>query len=391
MNGHLKTNTRVILSLALVHFTGDFYQSFVTPLLPLFAEKFALTLAQVGVVTGISQFLAFVVQPTAGYLADHYQTRFFVLGGPLLSILFISLLGVAPSFLFLLLFVALGSIGSSLFHPTCAGMVSSHAGRHFGLSMSLFGLGGTIAFAVGPFFIASFVRTFGLGAMPFTMVIGLCVMIYLFMSVPMPEGEGLKSRGFFGSIGEALGSVWKSILLIWIVMTLRSFVGQSFFTFLPILYAKQGYSLVTIGGIISLFVVAGSISGLLAGHYSDIIGYKPIFYLSHGLATPSLIILLHLSGKWLYAGVFLAGFFIMATLPLGVAMAQELAPKGKSMVASLMMGLAFGTGGMLTPLTGKLADIYSLPTVLALIASIPLLSVGLISFAQENKGTPVIT
>ncbi len=380
-----KTDTRIIISLALVHFTGDLYQSFVTPLLPLFVEKFALTLTEVGIITGISRFLAFVVQPSAGYIADHYQTRFFVLGGPLLSILFIPLVGVAPSFFILILFTSLGSIGSSMFHPTCAGMVSSHSGRHFGLSMSIFGLGGTLSFAVGPLFITSFVRAFGLGAMPYTMVIGLAAMVFLFVTVPIPVSEDLKNRGFWGSIREVLGPVWKSILIIWVVMALRSFVGQSFFTFLPILYSKQGYSLVTIGGAISLLVVAGAISGVLAGHFSDVIGCKPIFYVTHGLATPSLMLMLYLSGPWLYIGVFLAGFFIMATLPLGVTMAQSLAPKGKSMVASLMMGLAFGTGGMLTPLTGKLADMYSLPAILGLIALIPLGTVGLIHFARENR------
>ncbi|MFZ0451349.1 MAG: MFS transporter [Desulfatiglandaceae bacterium] len=380
-----KADTRIIISLSLVHFIGDLYQSFVTPLLPLFVDKFALTLTQVGIITGITRFLAFVVQPSAGYIADHYQTRFFVLGGPLMSILFIPLVGVAPSFLFLILFTSLGSIGSSMFHPTCAGMVSSYSGPHLGLSMSIFGLGGTLSFAVGPLFITSFVGAFGLTAMPYTMAIGLAAMIFLFVSVPIPVSEGLKGRGFLGSLREVLGPVWKSILLIWVVMTLRSFVGQSFFTFLPILYAKQGYSLVTIGGAISLLVVGGAVSGLLAGHYSDVIGYKPIFYVAHGLATPSLMLMLHLSGIWLYVAVFLAGFFIMATLPLGVAMAQTLAPKGKSMVASLMMGLAFGTGGMMAPITGKLADIYSLPTVLSTIALIPLLTVGLIHFADETK------
>ncbi|MEJ2068465.1 MAG: MFS transporter, partial [Deltaproteobacteria bacterium] len=125
------------------------------------------------------------------------------------------------------------------------------------------------------------------------------------------------------------------------------------------------------------------------GHFSDVIGYKPIFYVAHGLATPSLMLILYLSGGWLYAGIFLAGFFIMATLPLGIAMAQALAPKGRSMVASLMMGLAFGTGGMLTPITGRLADAYSLPVVLTLISTIPLLTVGLIHFAEEKRLTPL--
>ncbi len=133
------------------------------------------------------------------------------------------------------------------------------------------------------------------------------------------------------------------------------------------------------------FTVAGAISGLLAGHLSDRIGYKPIFFATYSLSTPSLYLLIFLPGNWVYFSAFLTGFFILATLPLGVAMAQELAPRGKSMVSSLMMGLAFGTGGMMTPLTGKLADIFSIRSVLAFLAIIPLLTTGLIALLPEKK------
>ena len=378
-------NVKVIFGLTLVHFIGDFYSSFINPLLPVFVEKFSLTLAQVGILVGLSRLMAFIVQPAAGYVADHYRTRFFVLGGPLFTIIFISLLGVAPSFFVLLLFVLVGSIGSSMFHPTTAGMVSEYSGRHFGLSMSIFNAGGTFAFAVGPVFITYLVGAYGLGISPFTMIIGLVVMVYLFKTVPIPLGESLKDFGFIGSLKEVLGQVWKSIVLIWIIMVLRAFVGISFRSFIAVLFSQEGYSLVSIGALISIFTVAGSFSGLLAGHLSDKIGYKPIFYFSHGLTTPSLILLLYIPGIWVYFVAFVAGFLSMATLPLGVAMAQELAPRGRSMVSSLMMGFAFGLGGVMAPITGKLADIFSIRPVLCVLAIIPLLTVGLIYMLPEKN------
>jgi FSR family fosmidomycin resistance protein-like MFS transporter len=386
MMEHRRTaDVKVIFGLFLVHFTGDFYISFVSPLLPVFVEKFSLTLTQVGLMVGISRLLAFVVQPPVGYLADYYRTRFFVLGGPLLAIVFIPLVGVAPAFLALILFISLGSIGSSMFHPTLAGMVSTYSGRHFGFSMSIFNMGGTLAFAGGPLFITYCVSSYGLRIAPYTMIFGLAAMALLFKVIPLPQGEGLKSLGFAGSLSAVLGPVWKSIMLIWIVMVLRTFVAQSFMTFIPVLYAKEGYSLVSIGTMVSLFTVAGAMSGLIAGHLSDKIGYKPIFYSAFGLAAPSLYLLLYLSGNWIYFGIFWAGFFSMATLPLGVAMAQELAPRGRSMVSSLMMGLVFGTGGMMTPVTGLLADVYSIRGVLSFLAIIPFLTMSLIFLLPEKK------
>ncbi len=101
--------------------------------------------------------------------------------------------------------------------------------------------------------------------------------------------------------------------------------------------------------------------------------------------TPVLILFLYLAGVWVYLGAALAGFVMMATLPLGVAMAQELAPQGRSMVASLMMGLAFGLGGVVSPLVGKLADLFTIHTVLIWVSLVPLATLVPIYFFPEMK------
>jgi FSR family fosmidomycin resistance protein-like MFS transporter len=88
-------------------------------------------------------------------------------------------------------------------------------------------------------------------------------------------------------------------------------------------------------------------------------------------------------GKWIYPATILAGGFNMASLPLGVVMAQKIAPRGRSMVASLMMGLAFGTGGILSPIVGKLGDIYTIQSVLMVLVCIPVLTLMPISFIPE--------
>jgi FSR family fosmidomycin resistance protein-like MFS transporter len=70
-------------------------------------------------------------------------------------------------------------------------------------------------------------------------------------------------------------------------------------------------------------------------------------------------------------------------------LAQKLAPGGKSMASSLMMGLAYGMGGLLTPVTGKLADIFTIRPVLAALAIIPLLTVVLIGYLFRKDLSPV--
>jgi len=367
-------NIRVIFALWLVHFTGDLYGSFVSPLLPVFADMFTLSLAQVGLLAGVHRFLMFIVQPIAGYYADHYRTRFFILGGPILSLVFIPLVGVAPSFLALILFVCLGSIGQSMFHPPVAGMIASYAGRHFSFCMSVFNAGGTLAFGIGPIIITALVAAYGPRGTLLSMAIGLPLIAILFKMVPVPQGEGLAARGFIGSLKEALGGAWRAIARLWVVMMLRAFVSQVFVTFFPVLYAREGYSLISIGMVTALFTLAGALSGLVAGSLADRTRYRPIFMVSHLLTAPALLLSLYLRDGWVYPCSFLSGFFSMATLPLGVTLGQQLAPRGRSMVSSLMMGLSLGIGGVLSPVIGSLADAFSLSTVLAWLPIVPLLA-----------------
>ena len=370
----LPLDAKVIFTLTLVHFTGDFYSSFAGPLMPAFVSKLSLSMAQVGMLTGIIRLLSFVVQPLVGYLADRYQTRLFILTGLMLSVVFIPFSGVATGFWSLLLVLGIGSIGSSMFHPSVTGMVPVYSGSKKGVAMSIFNTGGTFAFSVGPVFISWYVARFGLENMPYTMILGLICMGYCLVFLPMPMSEGLKNLGFIGSLKDILGDVWKPILMIWAVMVLRAVCGQAFMTFMPVHLANNGYSLISVGFIVALFILAGTISGLWAGYASDRVGYKPIFIISHTLMAPALLLYLYLPGNWAYLGASMGGFCALASMPLGVLMAQALAPRGRAMVSSLMMGLAYGLGGLFSPLVGKLADIFSIETTLTWVALTPVLS-----------------
>lgn len=381
----MSANLRVLFALTLIHFTGDFYTSFISPLFPVFIDKIGLTLTQVGIITGTMRLLAFVIQPTVGYLADRYQTRGFIFTGLLLTIVCIPLSGIAPNFWVLLVFVALGSVGSSMFHPSVTGMVPVYAGTKASFSMSVFNTGGTLAFGLGPLFITWYVTKFGLTALPLTMIAGLLILSVLLTIIPKPQSEGLKRSGFLGALKESLGSAWKAVALIWLVMFMRAVVGQSFLTFMPVLYVREGFSVVSAGAIYAIFILSGTLSGLLSGHISDRIGFKPVFLFSYLFMAPALLLLLQLHGNWVYFGAIVAGGFVLAPLPLGVTMAQTLAPKGRSMVASLMMGFAYGLGGAITPIVGKLADTYTIRPVLIIIACFPLLAMPIIAMFPKVR------
>ena len=365
---------KIIIALSLVHFSGDFYSSFINPLFPVFREKMALSLAQVGLLTGISRFLMFIVQPMSGYWADRHPSRSFILIGLLMPIFFIPFSGITTGFYGLLICIVIGSAGSSLFHPPVTGMVPLYAGRKLGLAMSIFNTAGTFAFGVGPVFITWYVARFGLRAMPATMAIGLAFWMYFYWVIPKPKGDELAQYGFLETLRKTLGGVWQAILLIWIIMVLRALVGQSLMTFMPVLWVQKGHTIVSAGVLFSIYTISGTLAGILCGHLSDRMGYKRLFWIIYVMMTPIMLGFLSASGRWMYPATVLAGGLNMASLPLGVVMAQKIAPKGRSMVASLMMGLAHGTGGIFAPIVGKLGDIFTIQSALMVLVCIPLLA-----------------
>jgi FSR family fosmidomycin resistance protein-like MFS transporter len=371
-------NKKAIFALFLIHFIGDFFQSFIRPMLPVLADKFSLSLTQVGMITGIATFMAFLIQPIFGYLADRYRTRLILLIGSLVGAICIPLAGIAPYFGIVLLLIGMGSISSAIYHPTAAGMVSAHAGRRTGLSMSIFGLGGTLAFALGPVVFAGYITLWGLHRLPYLTPVGLSVFVLLFVLIPASDGKSLTQRDFMGSLRESIGEVWKPVVTIWAIAFSRAFVEQTLLTFMPVLTASEGHSLVSVGSILSLFTVGGSVSAIASGHLVDRIGYKPVYLFSFALSSPCMLLFIHGSGWKMYPMAFLCGFLLLATLFPALALAQKIAPKGRSLVSSIVMGLALGTAGIMMPFAGMMADVFGIRTVLSYLAFIPLAALFLI-------------
>lgn len=378
-------NKKAIFALFLIHFIGDFFWSFVQPLLPVLADKFTLNLTQVGLITGVSTIMGLLIQPIFGYIADHFKTRGLLLIGSLVGMVCIPQVGIAPYFWVVLLLIGLGSTGSAIYHPIAAGMVSVYAGRRTGLSMSIFGLGGTLGFTIGPIVSAAYVTLMGLHRLPVLTLPGLLVFVVLLFIIPASEGAGHARKDLIGSIRESIGDVWKPVALIWSLAVSRAFVVQAILTFMPVFAASVGHSLVSVGSLISLFTAGGALSAIVCGHLVDRIGFRPIYFFSFALASPSAFLFINGAGRLIYPFAFLSGFFLLATMFPAMVLAQQIAPKGRSLISGIIMGLGIGTAGILMPFVGRTADVFGIQKVLSVIAFIPLAALFLIRYLPEPK------
>ena len=94
-------------------------------------------------------------------------------------------------------------------------------------------------------------------------------------------------------------------------------------------------------------------------------------------AVPFLVAAPLLHG-WAFLVVLAAGgFFLQSTLPVNVTFGHQLAPVSAATVSSLMMGFAWGTGGLAVPLVGMLADRVDIAPALMIMGLAPLAAAAL--------------
>ena len=85
------------------------------------------------------------------------------------------------------------------------------------------------------------------------------------------------------------------------------------------------------------------------------------------------------------------GFLLQSTLPVNVTFGQMIAPISAATVSSLMMGFAWGTGGLSVPFVGMLADRIGIERTLVVMSVMPLAAAALAlaaSVGEHSAHTP---
>lgn len=347
-----------VLALAAGHGAVDVYGSFLAPLFPLFADKFGLSLTLVGTLASILTIADGLSQPIFGYLGDRMRRPWMAVVAPFWVGLFTGLLGLATGYGMLALLLVLAGIGRSGYHPQGAAAVAQYAGTRSGLSMSLFTAAGNLGYASGPLLATAAVALGGLGGTVYTTPLGFVVtgLIYavVFRDIHF-RSEAWRPPPLKMVLTDLAGQR-RTLFRLWIVVVLRNLIYFGSFTFLPILFARKGLSPVQTGLMVSVFLYGGSMGGLLGGWLSDRMGEKAVIVASLALAFPTLQLALSFAGLWGTFFLMLGGGCLLASAPVSVALAQRYAPGSMATASSLMLGLGWGTGGLLVTPVGVLAD-----------------------------------
>jgi MFS transporter, FSR family, fosmidomycin resistance protein len=347
-----------VVTLAVGHGTVDVYGSFLAPLLPLFALRFNLSLTLVGTLVSILTVADGLSQPLFGYWGDRMRRPWLVMITPLWVAVTTAFLGLATGYAMLAVLLILSGAGRSAFHPQGAAGIAEYAGGRRGLALSLFTAGGNLGFATGPILATALVTFAGLPGTLYAMPLGIAVTALLYTMVF--KGHGVRPATWTPpSLKKVLGNLARyrgGFIRLWFLVVLRSLTYFSLFSFLPIIFTHQGLSTMQTGMMISFFLLGGAVGGIVGGWLADRVHERVVIAGSLAIAFPLLQLSLMLPGVWGTAFLMLGGFCLLSSAPVTIGLAQRYAPGSAATASSLILGLGWGTGGLLVTLVGMLAD-----------------------------------
>lgn len=357
----------------------DAYAAFLHPLLPRIMEKLGLSIALAATLATVLSFSTSLIQPAFGFLADRYGRRLFLAAGPVLAGVFLSLIGLAPSFGSLLGLLVLGGLGAAAFHPPGAALVARAAdGKGSGMRLSVFSFGGASGFAIGPIAAVGIVGLVGLEGLWIAMFPGVLVGAALWFGL----GGGSRRRSVTRppSPLEVMRLLAGPLGLVFGVSALGAFVQRTFLTFMPIVAARAGVSEAAGASVLSVYLGAQALGTLTGGALTDRVDRQRMMVVISLLSVPAHVaaVVLPPASAPAFAAAIAAGFLNMALLPPVVVMAQEMVPAGAAASSGIVMGLAWAAGTVLIPFTGALGDVYG-PVPVAAWSMPSLLLIGLLA------------
>lgn len=368
----LRTGAATLALLSLGHFMVDLYSGSLGVLQPFIVERLGLTLAQAGLLGGLLVFSSSVTQPLYGFLSDRYRTPLFSGLGPAVAGLLILSGALAPAYGWALGLMALGGAGVSAFHPQASSWAAAGMASHRARWMALFISSGTLGIAVAPVFFKEFIARFGIERLVWAAAPGVVVSAACLVWVRAPA-DGRSGRR--GLDLRPLRTVWRTLAVLYFGVFFRSAVQVAFAQFLVLYLSRErGFSLHGAAYVLTAYLTAGALGGVLGGQLSAWFGPKRVIAHSFLWSAPLMSVFFLTRAPWGVAFLVAGGLVLLFTIPVNVTVAQRLVPEQAATVSALLMGFAWGAAGMLfVPLTGWLADRTSLHAALAALLVFPVM------------------
>jgi len=369
---NMKYRTVGILSVG--HMVTDINQGALPAMLPFFIAAYDLSYAAAAGIVFAANMTSSIVQPLFGYAADRFSKPWLLSIGLILAGLGLALTGIFQDYRWIMILAVVSGIGIAAYHPEAARLVNFAAGGKKGSAMSLFGVGGTIGFAIGPLFITTALLQWGLkGTLLLIVPVTTMALIMTSQFSTFKSLEAYNNRKQEISGSENTEEKWGAFARLTITIIGRSILFYSLNTFIPIYWIRVLNQSKTTGAMaLTVFAGAGIIGNLVGGRLADRMGQKKVMLLGFSgltLLLPLLILVKNVQTATLL--LVPIGFVLYGTYSPSIVLGQNYLPNRVGLSSGVTLGLAVAVGGGAAPIIGRIADLYGIWYSLASIACLP--------------------
>lgn len=371
----------ILVIISVSHFLNDMIQSVVPSIYPMLKDKFALSFAQIGLITLVFQMTSSILQPFTGLYADRHPRPYSLSVGMCFTLVGLLLLAFAPNFWLILLSVSVIGLGSSVFHPEASRVAQMASGGRKSLAQSIFQVGGNGGSALGPLLAALIVLPFGQSAISWFAIAAVLASAIMLRVGSWYSAKIAYTRRNPGTAAARYAHLskrkvyWALFILVVLVFSKYFYTSciTSYFTFF--LIDKFGVSVQASQLCLFAFLAAFAIGTVAGGMFGDKFGRKYVIWISILGAAPFALAVPYVNLPLTILFVFLSGLIIASAFSSIVVYATDLMPDKVGLIAGIFFGLMFGLGGLGSAFFGWLADKTSIEFIFRVSSVLPLLGV----------------
>lgn len=361
------TGPPLALLITAAHLANDAFSNILPVYLPTLQLRFGLGEAMLATLVALISLSSNVLQAFVGALSDRWGRRRTAAIGLILASVLMSFIAVAPTVWALVLVLAVGGLGSAIFHPGAVSMMRD-VGVRRSLFIGVFAAGGALGSATMPVVVLWIMRVHGPQYVPWLAIVGVAVGLALLWLAPTQTPARGANRPKVFDAALFAGPVG----LLALAGTLRAVAFVSFTSAIP-LYLVNVRAVApdasVIGATLATYGIAAATGGMLSGAFEATLGRIRVIVVTMVLAVPLLMLVLTMEPGTVayYLTVAGAGLLTNASVPLLVVSAQDLAPHAVGPASGMLMGLTWGTAGVAYIGFGAVQEVVGI--VPALVAS----------------------
>jgi FSR family fosmidomycin resistance protein-like MFS transporter len=257
--------------------------------------------------------------------------------------------------------------------------------------MSFFMTGGEMARAVGPIVTVGGVSLLGLEGFYPIMIVGVAASVWLFFKfrdVPITV-KRKQPVDLFSTFSEM-----RHILLpLAGILIARGFMHASLTTFLPTFVEFETGNLWLAGMALTMFELCGVAGVMASGSLSDHFGRRKILLVSLIGATIALFLFAWIGGWMRFGALLVAGFTLLSTTPVMLALVQEHAKSSPSAANGMFMLISFIARSAVVVIVGFIGDQIGLRATYFISAALGLTAIPFIFMlpggAKKSVSAPI--